>query len=144
MIHATHTTNKYSEKETASGLPQLGLRFLDDSNSWNINGKPQNSEADAMEYWESWFLTIFLHSLAYTYTFSVRLLRTKFEVKNFLCSSWRNMVKENIMYQRQQKICREKVCLIKVSWANLGKFGQNIFCTPKKLPAPTRVLYFTA
>jgi len=26
-----------SEKEAAFGLPQLGLRFLADSNSWNVN-----------------------------------------------------------------------------------------------------------
>jgi len=26
------------EKEAASGLPQIGLRFLADSNNWNVNG----------------------------------------------------------------------------------------------------------
>jgi len=29
-----------SEKEAALGLPQLGLKFLTDSNSWNVNGTP--------------------------------------------------------------------------------------------------------
>jgi len=29
-----------SEKEVASGLPQLGVRFLADSNSWNVKGTP--------------------------------------------------------------------------------------------------------
>jgi len=38
-----------SEMETALELPQLGLRFLANSNSWNVNGKPQNCEADAQE-----------------------------------------------------------------------------------------------
>jgi len=47
MIHATYM---YSEKEVALGLPQLCLRFLTDSNSWNVNGKPQYCEADAPEY----------------------------------------------------------------------------------------------
>jgi len=40
----------YSEKEAALGLPQLGVMFLADSNSWNLNGKPQNCEPDAHEY----------------------------------------------------------------------------------------------
>jgi len=31
------------------GLPQLGLRFFAGSNRWNVNGKPQNCEADAQE-----------------------------------------------------------------------------------------------
>ena len=40
----------YSEKVAASCLTQLGVKLLPDSNSWNVNGKPQNSEADAQEY----------------------------------------------------------------------------------------------
>jgi len=47
MIHATYMP---SEKEAALGLPQVGLRFLSDSNSWNVNAKPLNCEADAPEY----------------------------------------------------------------------------------------------
>jgi len=39
-----------SEKEAALRLPQLGLRFLADDNNWNVNGKPQNCDADAQEY----------------------------------------------------------------------------------------------
>jgi len=39
-----------SEKEAALGISQLGVRFLADSNSWNVNGKPQNCEPDAQEY----------------------------------------------------------------------------------------------
>jgi len=31
-------------------IPQLGVRFLVDSNSWNVNEKPQNCEADAKEH----------------------------------------------------------------------------------------------
>jgi len=27
-----------SEEEAALGLPQLGVRFIADSNSWNVNG----------------------------------------------------------------------------------------------------------
>jgi len=38
------------EKEASLGLPQLRLRFLADSNSWNVYGKPQNCEADADQY----------------------------------------------------------------------------------------------
>jgi len=57
----------FSEKEAALGLPQLSLRFLADSNSWNVNGKPQNCETDPQEYRASWLLTMFLHSLAYIF-----------------------------------------------------------------------------
>jgi len=39
-----------SEKKADLGLPQPGLRFLSDNNSWNMNGKPQNCEADAQDY----------------------------------------------------------------------------------------------
>jgi len=35
--HATYTS---SEKEVGLGLPLLVLRFLADSNSWNVNGTP--------------------------------------------------------------------------------------------------------
>ena len=48
MIHATYV---FSEKEAASGLRQLGLKFLADSNSSNVNGKTHNCEADAQEHW---------------------------------------------------------------------------------------------
>jgi len=30
----------YSEKEMTLGLSRLGVRFLDGSNSWNVNGTP--------------------------------------------------------------------------------------------------------
>ena len=50
MLHATCITYMSSEKETTSGLTQLGLRFLADSNSWIVNRKPQNSEADVKGY----------------------------------------------------------------------------------------------
>jgi len=41
------------------------------------------------------------------------------------------------MYQQLQKICREKVCRIKVFRELLEKIGHNILCTPQKLPGPT-------
>jgi len=40
----------FFSKGTASALLQLDLRFLDDSNSWNVNGKPQHCEEDVQEY----------------------------------------------------------------------------------------------
>jgi len=40
MIYATYVTYMSSEKEAALGLPQLGLRFLADRNSWNVNETP--------------------------------------------------------------------------------------------------------
>jgi len=47
VTYATYITCMPSEKEVALSLPQLGVRFLADSNSWNVNGKLQNCEADA-------------------------------------------------------------------------------------------------
>jgi len=49
-IHAAYILYMSSEKEAAFGLPQLGLRFFSDSNSWNVNGKLQRFDADAQEY----------------------------------------------------------------------------------------------
>jgi len=46
-------------------MPQLGVRFLADSNSWSVKGKPQNCERNAHEYLASWLLTMSLHSLEY-------------------------------------------------------------------------------
>jgi len=36
--------------DTNRSLPQLGLRILSESNSWSVNGKPQNFEKDAAQY----------------------------------------------------------------------------------------------
>jgi len=46
-MHAIYITCMSLEKEAPLGLPQLGLRFLADSNSWNVNGKSHNCEPDA-------------------------------------------------------------------------------------------------
>jgi len=58
------------KKETALGLPQLSVRFLSDSNSWNAHVTPnlQNYEADAQEYWDNWLLTMFLQTLSYFFS----------------------------------------------------------------------------
>jgi len=48
MPHISHYMS--SEKEAALDLPQLGVRFLTDSNNWNVNGKSQNCEADAQQH----------------------------------------------------------------------------------------------
>jgi len=48
-----------------------------------------------------------------------------------------NMIEETRMYQQLQKICREKICRIKVFRTNLRKLGKSILCTPKDLPVPT-------
>ena len=45
------------------------------------------------------------------------------------------MVEENIKYQQLQKICREKVCGMKVFRVNLGKIA------PQKLPAHTPMVF---
>jgi len=85
------------------------------------------------EYWVSWLLTMLLHSLAYIFG---SVSKTNFEYQFVLFQVYGNIVEEIIMYQQLQKICREKVYRIKVFRENLENFGQNILCTPKKLPAP--------
>jgi len=46
--------------------PQLGVRFLAESNSWKVNGTPNiRTVRQMLEYWDRWLLTMFLHSLAY-------------------------------------------------------------------------------
>ena len=50
----------------ALGVPQLGVMFLADCNSWGVNGTPNfKTETDAQNYWASWILAMFLHSPAY-------------------------------------------------------------------------------
>jgi len=39
--------------------------------------------------------------------------------------------------QLLQKICKGKVCPLKIFRTNLGKIGQNVLRTPKSFPAPT-------
>jgi len=109
MIHATYMS---SEKEAALDLPQLGLTFLANSNSWNANGKLHNCEADAQEYWASWLLTMFLHSLAYVFQLGYWETNFKYQVFNF--QVYGNVVEEYIMYQELQKMCRDKFYRIKV------------------------------
>jgi len=50
LVMPLNTTYMSSEKKAALGLPKLGLRFLADTSSWNVNGKPQNCERDPKEY----------------------------------------------------------------------------------------------
>ena len=68
----THTTYMSSKKEAALGLPQLGTRFLADSNRWNVIGKALDCEVDAQENWDRWFLTIFLYSLAHFFSWVIK------------------------------------------------------------------------
>jgi len=39
-MRAIYIRHMYSEKEMTLGLSRLGVRFLDGSNSWNVNGTP--------------------------------------------------------------------------------------------------------
>jgi len=40
ICHIYHIYRTSSGKGAASGLPELSGRFLDDSNSWNVNATP--------------------------------------------------------------------------------------------------------
>jgi len=83
------------QKEAASGLPQLGVRILADSNRWKCK---------TSELWDrcsgilsQLALTMSLHSL-FIVLFSFGLWRTKFQVSNFLFSSlwWHVRGKYNV------------------------------------------------
>ena len=66
------------------------------------NAKPQNCEADAQEYWASWLLTMFLHSLAYF--FQLIYYEPNFKYQIFYFQDYSNMAKENKIYQQLQKL----------------------------------------
>jgi len=130
LVTPLNVTYMASEKEAALGLPQLGLRLLADSNSWNVNGKPQNWDRS---------LRILSHLASDNVLaqpsvhFSVGLLRTKFQVPNF--PVYGNMVNKKIMYQYLRKVCREKVCRTKF----LGKIRTRYpLHTPKIACSYTR------
>jgi len=57
-----------SEKVATLDVPQLGVRFLVDSNT-GMWMERQTSElwVDAQKYWSSWLLTMLLHNLAYCF-----------------------------------------------------------------------------
>ena len=122
-----------SENEADLSVPQLGVMFLADYNSWGVNGTPYfETEAYAQKYWVRWVLAMFLHSPAYFYL----VIKNQISRKQILLFArlWQlGRGKYNVQHLN---ICREKVCRIKVLRTYLGKYGQNIFCTPKKLPAP--------
>jgi len=102
-------------------FPQLGVRFLADSNSWNVNGTPNLGTVRQM-----------LNSTdpASIWQCSCTAWRTFFSwVKDqiFYFQVHGNLAEENMMYQHQRKlveISRENVCRIKVFRANLGKLGK--------------------
>jgi len=82
--HIYHMGYMSSAMEATLGLPQLSVRFLADSNGWNVNGTPNlNYETNVQEYWVSRLLNVL---------FSVGLLKTKFQEPNFLFSSlWQHV-----------------------------------------------------
>jgi len=85
MIDATYIMYRFSEKETFFALPQLGVTILADSNSWNMNGTPNLKTMRQM-------LRVLRQLVSDnvlvqpSLPVSVGLLRTKFQVPNFLFS----------------------------------------------------------
>jgi len=76
-------------------------------------------------------LTMFLYILAYFFAVSLLKNKTNFKYQFFYFQVYGVMLEENRMYQQLTKICREKVCRIKVIRASLDKFGQKSFEPPK-------------
>jgi len=56
-----HLSHACLLRRSGFGPTSVGLKFFVDRNSWNVNEKTQNCEADAEE--ASWLLTLCLHSL---------------------------------------------------------------------------------
>jgi len=85
MIYAVHNTYIFTEKEATLGLHQLGVRFLADSNSWNGNRTANLRTV-------RWMLKNITPSqlasdnvlVQPSARFSVGLLRSNFQVPNFL------------------------------------------------------------
>jgi len=75
------------EKERALGLPQLGVRLFADSNSWNVNGKSQNCEADTQSAEQELASD---NVAAQPSVLFLRLLRTKFKAHLLLSSLWQH------------------------------------------------------
>ena len=115
--------------------PHLGVTFLADYNSWNVNATLNFRTVRQMLRLLSQLASDNVLAQP-SVRFSVGLLRTKFQVTNFYLQVHEGMVEENRMYQELQNICSEKVCHTIVFRANLWKLGQNILCNPKQLPAP--------
>jgi len=93
--------------------PQLGLRFLADSNSWNVNVTPNVRTVRHILRVLSQLasLTMFLHILAYF--FSDGYLEPNFKYQIFYFRLYRNMI-ENRMFQQLQKICTNKRFMFEV------------------------------
>jgi len=90
--------------------PQLGVRFLADSNVWNANGTPNLRTVKQM-------LTVLNQPASDVLAqpgvlFAAGLLRTKFQVSHqfFYFHIYANIIVENRMYQQLQKIYSEIVC----------------------------------
>jgi len=80
-----------SAMEATLGLPQLSVRFLADSNGWNVNGTPNlNYETNVQESAGFWM-----------FSFQLGYWKLNFKNQIFYFQIYGNM------YQVQQKICRE-------------------------------------
>ena len=93
MIHATYMS---SQKESALGLPQLGLRYLSDSNSWNVNGTTN------LELWGGCSRVLSqLDSdnvfVQLSVLFQLGYYEPNFKYQIFYFHVYGNLIKENIM-----------------------------------------------
>jgi len=108
-------------------IPQLGVRFLADNKSWNVNGTPnfrtvkqmlKSTEPDSF-----WYYSCTAERTCFNWVIKNQIFY--FQVNG-------NLLEENIKYQQLQKICREKLFSGKVKeiWA-------KYILQPKRWPAPT-------
>jgi len=104
-------------------LPQLGVRFLAESNSWIANRTPPTLitvrpmlRVLSQLASDNVLAQPNLHcSMGYSKFWNIQIF------KFLVCG---RILEENIMYQQlQQNNCKRNACRMKVFRANLGKFG---------------------
>ena len=101
-----HVSHIYAFRQVGLGLTQLCLGFLVESNSWIVNGKHENCEADAKEYWNIWFLTNVLEqSSISSFRCAIKNQMSSNNLSNFKCLH--AQCREKVMEQQKQKMRRE-------------------------------------
>jgi len=93
-----------SDKEAALGLPQLSLKFLADSNSWNVNGTPIFGTVRQLLKNIERELSSDKVLAQPSVLFSVELLKNKFKYQVFYFQFYDILVEKNIIYQPPQKM----------------------------------------
>ena len=137
VTHDAYITYMFSEKGNRFSCTSLGMRSLADTNRWNVNGQTS-------EVWGRCRRLLSQHTSGNVLAQPNVLLfswviENQSKVRNFLFLSLWQLSRRKYNVPSTAVKWRENVCRIKAFCENVGKFGQNILCTPKELFAPTPV-----